>query len=63
MVGKELDILTDGVTEDGEVFGRIPWDAPDIDNIVFLQEPEEGLGLKPLGIGQMRRCKISGRYF
>lgn len=61
MVGKETDVLIDGVTEDGEIFGRTQWDAPDIDNIVFMQEPEEGLGLKPLEIGQMRRCKVTGR--
>ena len=59
MYGKELDVLIDGVTDDGEIFGRTEFDAPDIDNIVFLQDPEDGL--PPLEIGQMRKCRITGR--
>lgn len=35
-------MLVDGHTEDGELFGRSQWDAPDIDPIVFLLQPEEG---------------------
>ncbi len=59
MYGKEINVLIDGMTEDGEIFGRTEWDAPDIDNIVFIQDPEGDLD--PVEIGQMRKCKIIGR--
>lgn len=58
MVGKEVDVLVDGITDNGELFGRTEWDAPDIDNIVFLEDAE---GVEPLQVGQMRRCKVTGR--
>ncbi|PRW60219.1 hypothetical protein C2E21_1074 [Chlorella sorokiniana] len=59
-VGQEIDVLVDGHTEDGELYGRSQWDAPDIDPIVFLLQPEEGSGIPPLEIGQMRRCRVLG---
>ena len=60
MYGKEIDVLVDGVTEDGELFGRTQWDAPDIDNIVFLSESEDTT-VPRLEVGQMRRCRVTGR--
>ena len=60
MYGKEVDVLVDGVTEEGELFGRTQWDAPDIDNIVFLCESEDA-NVPRLEVGQMRRCKVIGR--
>lgn len=60
MHGKEVDVLVDGVTEDGELFGRTQWDAPDIDNIVFLSESEDD-SVPRLEVGQMRRCVVTGR--
>ena len=48
------------VTEDGELFGRTQWDAPDIDNIVFLSESEDD-SVPRLEVGQMRRCVVTGR--
>ena len=60
MYGKEVDVLVDGMTEDGELFGRTQWDAPDIDNIVFLSESEDE-SVPRLEVGQMRRCKVIGR--
>lgn len=59
-VGKEIEVLVDGYTEDGEIYGRTQWDAPDIDPIVFLLAPEEGSGLAPLEVGQLRRCRVLG---
>lgn len=50
----------DGYTEDGELYGRTQWDAPDVDPIVFLVPPEEGSPLPPLQVGQMRRCRVLG---
>ena len=38
----QLDVLVDGFTEDGDIYGRTQWDAPDIDPIVFLNPPEGG---------------------
>lgn len=37
----------------------LQWDAPDIDNIVFLSPPESP-ELAPLEVGQMRRCRVVG---
>lgn len=58
MVGKEIDVLVDGYTQDGELIGRTQWDAPDIDHMVFLGPPAEGSGVPPLEVGQMRRCVV-----
>lgn len=58
-VGTEIDVLIDGVTEEGVLFGRTQWDAPDVDNIVFINEPEEGSEVA-VEVGQMRRCRIVG---
>ena len=50
----------DGLTEDGEIYGRTQWDAPDVDPIVFLSQPEPGSGVPELLVGQMRRCRVTG---
>lgn len=60
LVGKEIDVLVDGYTEDGELYGRTQWDAPDIDNIVFLGQPEDSTNLPPAELGHMRRCRVIG---
>jgi len=64
LAGTEIDVLIDGVTEDGALFGRTQWDAPDVDNIVFINEPEDCDATKSnvarAEVGQMRRCKIVG---
>lgn len=60
LVGAELDVLVDGHTEDGELYGRTQWDAPDVDNIVFMGQPAEGSGVAPPEVGQMRRCRVVG---
>ena len=54
------------MTEDGELYGRSQWDAPDIDPIVFLTPPmpsgdgDGASALPALEIGQMRRCIVVG---
>ncbi|PSC67925.1 tRNA modifying enzyme [Micractinium conductrix] len=58
-VGQELEVLVDGFTEDGEIYGRTQWDAPDIDPIVFLTM-DDGSPLAPLDVGQLRRCRVVG---
>lgn len=60
LVGRELDVLVDGYDEDGALIGRTQWDAPDVDPIVFLGEPEAGSGVAPAEPGQMRRCVVVG---
>jgi ribosomal protein S12 methylthiotransferase len=60
LVGQELDVLVDGYNEDGWLIGRTQWDAPDVDPLVFLTEPEEGSGVAALQVGQLRRCKVIG---
>lgn len=56
LVGQEIDVLVDGVNEDGWLFGRTQYDAPDVDPIVFLSDSS---GVAPLEVGQMRRCLIT----
>jgi ribosomal protein S12 methylthiotransferase len=57
----QIDVLVDGENEDGWLFGRTQWDAPDVDPIVFLSEPPaSAAAVAPLEIGQMRRCRVSG---
>lgn len=60
LVGAELDVLVDGHTEDGDLYGRTQWDAPDVDNIVFVGAPAEGSGVAAAEVGQMRRCRVVG---
>jgi ribosomal protein S12 methylthiotransferase len=59
MLGREIDVLIDGHTEDLELYGRTQWDAPDIDNIVFLAAPQDP-SVAPAEVGQMRRCRVVG---
>eukprot|EP00775_Hariotina_reticulata_P010662 gene10662-10821_t len=58
LVGRVIDVLVDGVNEDGWLFGRTQWDAPDVDPIVFLSDPKSE-GVVPLEVGQMRRCLVT----
>ena len=60
-VGQELDVIIDGFNPDFDAWvGRSSLEAPDIDPIVFVSEPEPGSGLPALEMGQMRRCKVNG---
>ena len=49
----------DSITEEGEFIGRTQWDAPDVDPMVFLSEPENS-DLPPLAVGQMRLFHVDG---
>ena len=60
LVGTEVDVLVDGYDEDGALVGRTQWDAPDVDPLVFLGEPEAGSGIPAAAPGQMRRCLVTG---
>lgn len=60
MVGREVDVLIDGVNEDGWLVGRTQWDAPDVDPCVFVGEPAEGSGVRPAVPGELRRCLVTG---
>ncbi|KAF6251091.1 hypothetical protein COO60DRAFT_1563392 [Scenedesmus sp. NREL 46B-D3] len=60
LVGQEIDVLVDGENEDGWLFGRTQWDAPDVDPVVFLSDPPASAAdVAPLQVGQMRRCRVS----
>jgi ribosomal protein S12 methylthiotransferase len=60
MVGKQVDVLIDGVNEDGWLVGRTQADAPDVDPCVFVGAPVEGSGVAPAQVGEMRRCLVTG---
>ena len=53
----QIDVLVDSIASDGEFLGRTQWDAPDVDPMVFLTQPEDST-LAPLEIGQMRKCHV-----
>jgi ribosomal protein S12 methylthiotransferase len=60
-VGNEVDVIIDGFNPEFDAWvGRTSLEAPDIDPIVFIQEPKAGSGMAGLEMGQMRRCKIVG---
>ena len=59
-VGQVVDVLVDGMDEDGSFFGRTSLEAPETDPVVFLTDPEDGESLLPqLEIGQFRKCLIT----
>jgi ribosomal protein S12 methylthiotransferase len=60
LIGTEVDVLVDGYDEDGALVGRTQWDAPDVDPIVFLGDPDPEFGVAPAEPGQMRRCVVTG---
>jgi ribosomal protein S12 methylthiotransferase len=58
MIGKTIDVLVDGEDEEGVMLGRTEFDAPDIDNLVLLNDNSDE-SIPRLEAGQMRRVKIS----
>jgi hypothetical protein len=55
----QIPVLVDSVTDDEQFLGRTQWDAPDVDPMVFLSEPESN-ELPALAVGQMRLCEVDG---
>lgn len=54
-------MIIDGFNPEFDAWvGRTMLEAPDIDPLVFISDPEPGLMLPELEVGQMRRCKITG---
>ncbi|KAF8060109.1 rimO [Scenedesmus sp. PABB004] len=70
LVGSEVDVLVDGVNEDGWLYGRTQWDAPDVDPVVFVSGPPPGAApaapLEPssplLSSGGRSRCPSAVRW-
>jgi ribosomal protein S12 methylthiotransferase len=58
MVGQELDLLLEGVSEESDLLleGRTPRHAPEIDGKVFVNDVPEGLQPLP---GEFYRCQIT----
>jgi ribosomal protein S12 methylthiotransferase len=58
LVGQELDLLLEGVSEESELLleGRTPMHAPEIDGKVFVNDVPEGLQPLP---GEFYRCQIT----
>ncbi len=58
LVGKELDLLLEGVSEESDLLleGRTPRHAPEIDGKVFVNDVAEGLQPVP---GEFYRCQIT----
>jgi ribosomal protein S12 methylthiotransferase len=59
LVGTEVDVLIDGYDEDGSLIGRTQWDAPDVDPVVFVADPDPGSGVPPAVPGTMVRCLVT----
>ncbi|KAL0054101.1 hypothetical protein WJX82_003811 [Trebouxia sp. C0006] len=59
LIGCQIPVLVDSITNDGQFLGRTQWDAPDVDPMVFLSEPESN-ELPALAVGQMRLCEVDG---
>ena len=49
-VGLELDVLVEGVEEDGQLFGRAMCQAPEVDGVTYVEAGEPG---------QIKRVKIT----
>lgn len=49
-VGLELDVLVEGVEEDGQLFGRAMCQAPEVDGVTYVEAGE---------LGQIKRVKIT----
>jgi len=58
LVGQELDLLLEGVSEESDLLleGRTPMHAPEIDGKVFINDVPEGLHPLP---GEFYRCQIT----
>ncbi len=58
LVGQELDLLLEGVSEESDLLleGRTPMHAPEIDGKVFVNDVPEGLQPVP---GEFYRCQIT----
>jgi ribosomal protein S12 methylthiotransferase len=58
LVGRELDLLLEGVSEESDLLleGRTPRHAPEIDGKVFVNDVPEGLQPLP---GEFYRCQIT----
>lgn len=61
LIGKEIEVLVDGIDEDGCIIGRTQHDAPDIDNQVILSDNED-TSVPRLEAGQMRTCLVSSSF-
>jgi ribosomal protein S12 methylthiotransferase len=58
LVGREFDLLMQGVSEESDLLleGRTPMHAPEIDGKVFVNDVPEGLSPK---VGEFYRCRIT----
>ena len=58
LIGRELDLLLEGVSEESDLLleGRTPMHAPEIDGKVFVNDVPEGLLPVP---GEFYRCQIT----
>src|SRR5262249_33113176 len=54
VVGKEIEVLVEGFDQSKKLFfGRSQWDAPNIDNLVYIRDPDG-----TVGVGSFARVKI-----
>jgi ribosomal protein S12 methylthiotransferase len=49
-VGRTVDVLVEGVGEDGTIVGRTRWDAPEVDGLVLARGPARAGELVPVRI-------------
>jgi ribosomal protein S12 methylthiotransferase len=55
MVGKEIDVLIESFDEKKGIYiGRSQWDAPDIDNLVYVEDADDSF----VDMGEIVRVRI-----
>lgn len=59
LVGREVEVLVEGPADDGQLLGRTPWDAPEIDPHVLLDPaPGSPPGVWPPAPGSLVRARV-----
>lgn len=52
-IGQVISVLIEGIEEDGQIFGRAKFQAPEVDGVVFVNRGE---------VGEIRRVKVYDSY-
>ena len=53
LADSEVEVLVEGIEEDGQLFGRTQGQAPEVDGVVYLRSGE---------VGQFRHIRIGDSF-